>query len=249
MRDNVRLAVICGLCVLLGLGLGFSLAATFWSRLLAGINDPSLSNWLGFTGAVIGALATVAAGALAYIGVVYSHAASTRDAAVHRITGYLATIRNLYASWMELKDTPETDAGRDLKIHSLQGELQRPEITVALYDSILQEDQVAIFVFCNTLRVGLTSGHPHQHNAAGIALYIFDDVTRALTIRKRLLEEGNPLRKVQNTKFLAPDPYIAALSTGETAEVAAHKAWIYVEEGPVPVLAPPRLNAGADQGL
>ncbi|MCB4767959.1 hypothetical protein LGR54_05025 [Ancylobacter sp. Lp-2] len=246
MRENVRMAVICGLCVVLGLCLGFAVAATFWSQLLAGINSNALSNWLGFTGAVIGALATVTAGALAYIGVVYSHAASTRDAAIHRITGYLATLRNLYASWMELKDTPETDPSRDLKVHTLQSELLRPEVTVALYDSILQEDQVAIFVFCNTLRVGLTNGHPHQHNAAGLALYIFDDVTRALTIRKRLLEEGNPLRKVQGTKFLVPAPYIKALSSGETADVAAKKAWVYAEpQDRQPAELPAQLTAGA----
>lgn len=245
MRENVRMAVICGLCVVLGLGLGFAIAATFWDRLLLGINSNALSNWLGFTGAVIGALATVTAGALAYIGVLYSHAASTRDAAIHRITGYLATIRNLYASWLELKDTPDTDPNRALKVHTLQADLQRPEINVALYDSILQEDQVPIFVFCNTLRVGLTAGHPHQHNAAGIALYIFDDVTRALTIRKRLLEEGNPIRKVQNTRFLIPEPYIKALSSGETADVAARKAWIYTEQGQEPAVIPAQLPASA----
>ncbi|WP_188583571.1 hypothetical protein [Azorhizobium oxalatiphilum] len=217
---------MCFLAVLVGLGLGFALAATFWGRLVGSINSESLSNWLGFTGAVIGALATVTAGALAYVGVLYSHAASTRDGAIHRITGYLATIRNLYSRWLEMKDTPDSDPDRLMKIHTLHGELQRPEITVALYDSILQEDQVAIFVFCNTLRVALTDGHPHQQNAAEIALYIFDDVTRALTIRKRLLEEGNPLHKVQNTKFLKPEPYIKALSSGEKSELAARKAWV-----------------------
>lgn len=245
MKENVRMAIICSLCVVLGLGLGFALAATFWERLLAGINNDSLANWFGFTGAVIGALATVTAGALAYVGVLYSHAASTRDAAIHRITGYLATIRNLYASWLELKDMPETDPNRPLKVHTLQSELQRPEITVALYDSILQEDQVPVFVFCNTLRVALTAGHPHQHNAAGIALYIFEDVTRALTIRKRLLEEGSPLKKVQNTKFLTPEPYIKALSDGQTADIAARRAWVYVEQGQEPTALPPQLAAGA----
>ncbi|MGU3494074.1 hypothetical protein ACLBXM_08530 [Xanthobacteraceae bacterium A53D] len=226
MKDGLRTAIFCALAVMLGIGLGFVLAATFWGRLVSGINDADLSNWLGFTGAVIGALATVTAGGLAYIGVLYSHAASTRDGAVHRITGYLATIRNLYSSWLEMKDMPEDDPDRLMKIHTLQSELQRPEITVALYDAILQEDQVAIFVFCNTLRVALTNGHPHQQNAAGIALYIFEDVTRALTIRKRLLEEGNAVQKVKNTKFLRPEPYIKALSSGETAELEARKAWV-----------------------
>lgn len=230
MKENVRLAVICGLCVALGLALGFALAATFWGRLVDSINSEAVSNWLGFTGAVMGALATVTAGALAYLGVLYAHSAGTRDAAIYRITGYLATIRNLYASWMELKDTPDSDSDRALKVHTLQSDLQRPEINVALYDSVLQEDQVAIFVFCNTLRVGLTAGHPHQHNATEIALFIFDDVTRALTIRKRLLEEGTSLHKVQSTKFLRPEPYIKALSSGQTDDLAAKKAWVYVEE-------------------
>jgi len=244
MKENVRLAVICGLCVAFGLGLGFILAATFWNRLTVAINSDALANWLGFTGAVIGALATVAAGALAYLGVLYGHAASTRDDAVHRITGYLAIIRNLYASWMELKDMPATDPNHGLKLHTLQSELQRPEITVALYDSILQEDQVAIFVFCNTLRVALTQGHPHQNNAAAMALYIFDDVTRALTIRKRLLEEGTPLRKVQNTKFLVPQPYIKALSDGQTDDLAAKKAWVYTEQGEDAANMPPQVAIG-----
>ncbi len=226
MKDGLRTTVICCLAVLVGIGLGFALAATFWGRLVSSINSDSLSNWLGFTGAVIGALATVTAGALAYIGVLYSHAATTRDGAVHRITGYLAIIRNLYSRWLEMKDAPGTDPDRAMKVHTLHGELQRPEITVALYDSILQEDQVAIFVFCNTLRVALTDGHPHQRNAAEIALYIFDDVTRALTIRKRLLEEGNPLHKVQNTKFLTAEPYIKALSSGDKQELDARKAWV-----------------------
>ena len=227
MKENVRTAVICGLGMLVGVVLGVALAATFWTRLLVALDVNALSDWFGFTGAVIGALATVTAGALAYIGVLYSHAASTRDAAIHRITGYLAIIRNLYSSWMEMRDTAEADANRILKVHTLQSELQRPEITVALYDSILQEDQVAVFVFCNTLRVALTNGHPHQHNAMQIALYIFEDVTRALTIRKRLLEEGNSLRKVQNTKFLTPEPYIKALSSGDLADLAARKAWVH----------------------
>ncbi|WP_428031810.1 hypothetical protein [Ancylobacter sp.] len=231
MKDNFRMAVIGAACALLGIGIGFALAATFWDRLLVGINDANLSNWLGFTGAILGALATVTAGALAYLGVLYNHSASTRDDAVHRITGYLATLRNLYASWLELKDMAETDPNRPLKMHTLQSELVRPEITVALYDSILQEDQVPVFVFCNTLRVALTTGHPHQHNAAAIALFIFEDVTRALTIRKRLLEEGTPLRKVQGTKFLTPEPYIQALSDGQTNALAAKKAWVYIEPG------------------
>lgn len=237
MKDSFRTAIIAAACVLLGIGIGFALAATFWDRLLVGINNANLSNWLGFTGAILGALATVTAGALAYLGVLYSHSASTRDDAVHRITGYLATLRNLYAGWLELKDMPEADPNRPLKIHTLQSELVRPEITVALYDSILQEDQVPVFVFCNTLRVALTSGHPHQRNAAAIALYIFEDVTRALTIRKRLLEEGTPLRKVQGTRFLTPEPYIKALSDGQTGELAAKKAWVFVEPGqPSPAL-------------
>ncbi len=231
MKDNVRVVIIALATLLLGIGIGFALAASFWDRLLVGINDANVSNWLGFTGAILAALATVTAGALAYLGVLYSHSASTRDDAVHRITGYLATLRNLYASWLELKDMPEADPSRPLKIHTLQSELVRPEITVALYDSILQEDQVPVFVFCNTLRVALTAGHPHQHNAAAIALYIFEDVTRALTIRKRLLEEGTPLRKVQGTKFLTPEPYVKALSDGQTEELRAKKAWVYVESG------------------
>lgn len=240
MKDGIRTAVICLLGVLLGVGLGFALAATVWERLVDTIHRDDLSNWLGFTGAIIGALATVTAGALAYVGVLYSHAASTRDGAIHRITGYLAVIRNLYSGWMEMKATPDGDPDRMMKIHTLQSELQRPEITVALYDSILQEDQVAIFVFCNTLRVALTHGHPHQHNAEGIALYIFEDVTRALTIRKRLLEEGNPLHKVQGTKFLRPEPYIKALSTGETAELAARKAWVaHAPDAPDAILPQP----------
>ncbi|TCK30961.1 hypothetical protein EV667_1066 [Ancylobacter aquaticus] len=245
MKDSFRMAVIGTACVLLGIGIGFALAATFWHRLVLGINDANLSNWLGFTGAILGALATVTAGALAYLGVLYSHAASTRDDAVHRITGYLATLRNLYANWLELKDMPDADPSRPLKMHTLQSELVRPEITVALYDSILQEDQVPVFVFCNTLRVALTAGHPHQHNAAAIALYIFEDVTRALTIRKRLLEEGNSLRKVQGTKFLTPEPYIKALSDGQTDELAAKKAWVFVEPGQSPSALPGQLAAEA----
>lgn len=243
MKDSLRMVAIGAVGMLLGVVLGFVLAATFWDRLLVGINSDNLSNWLGFTGAILGAMATVTAGALAYLGVLYSHSASTRDDAVHRITGYLATLRNLYASWLELKDMPEADPNRPLKIHTLQSELVRPEITVALYDSILQEDQVPVFVFCNTLRVALTTGHPHQHNAAAIALYIFEDVTRALTIRKRLLEEGNPLRKVQETKFLTPEPYINALSDGRTEGLAAKKAWVYAEPGQASPALPEQFPA------
>ncbi|WP_371344749.1 hypothetical protein [Ancylobacter sp. IITR112] len=229
MKDSVRIVIIALANVLLGICIGFALAASFWDRLLVGINDANISNWLGFTGAILAALATVTAGALTYIGVLYSHSASTRDDAVRRITGYLATLRNLYANWLELKDMPESDTSRPLKVHTLESELVRPEVTVALYDSILQEDQVPVFVFCNTLRVALTAGHPHQHNAAAIVLYIFEDVTRALTIRKRLLEEGTPLRKVQGTKFLTPEPYIKALSDGQTQDLAAKKAWVFAE--------------------
>lgn len=240
MKDNIRIAIVGVACVLLGIGIGFAVAASFWDRLLVGINEGHRSDWLGFTGAILGALATVTAGALAYLGVLYSHSVSTRDDAVRRITGYLATLRNLYASWLELKDMPDEDPNRQLKIHTLQSELVRPEVTVALYDSILQEDQVPVFLFCNTLRVALTSGHPHQKNATAIALYIFDDVTRALTIRKRLLEEGAPIRKVQGTKFLTPGPYVKALSDGQTDELAAKKAWVFVEPGqPVSALPGP----------
>lgn len=238
MKDSVRIVIFALANVLLGICVGFALAASFWDRLLVGINDANISNWLGFTGAILAALATVTAGALAYLGVLYSHSASTRDDAVHRITGYLAGLRNLYASWLELKDMPETDPSRPLKVHTLQSELVRPEVTVALYDSILQEDQVPVFVFCNTLRVALTNGHPHQHNAMAIVLFIFEDVTRALTIRKRLLEEGTALRKVQGTKFLTPEPYIKALSSGQTDELAAKKAWVYVEPGEAPPVLP-----------
>ncbi|MDR6334510.1 hypothetical protein GGQ86_002992 [Xanthobacter flavus] len=244
MRDGLGAALICCLGVVIGVVLGFALAATFWDQLVGAINENQLSNWLGFTGAVLGALATVTAGALAYVGVLYGHAASNRDAAVHRITGYLATIRNLYSTWMEMRDTADTDPNRLMKIDTLRSQLQRPDITVALYDSILQEDQVAIFVFCNTLRVALTHGHPHQHNAADIALYIFEDVTRALTIRKRLLEEGKPLREVQSTKFLRPDPYIKALSSGQTDELAAHKAWVNFAPAVTADPLPAQLVAG-----
>ncbi|MEP9366324.1 hypothetical protein [Xanthobacter sp. VNH20] len=238
MKDVFRVVILGAACVLLGIGIGFAVAATFWDRLLLGINDAHRSDWLGFTGAVLGALATVTAGGLAYLGVLYSHSVSTRDDAVHRITGYLATLRNLYASWLELKDMPEEDPNRLLKIHTLQSQLVRPEVAVALYDSILQEDQVPVFLFCNTLHVALTHGHPHQHNAAAIALYIFEDITRALTIRKRLLEEGMPLRKVQGTKFLTPQPYIKALSDGQTDELAAKKAWVFTEPGQPPAAVP-----------
>lgn len=230
MKDALKALMVGILCMAIGVGLGFALAATFWDRLLVTINDDKLSNWLSFTGAMLGALATVTAGGLAYLGVLYSHAAGNRDAAVRRITGYLATIREIYAAWLDLKSVPETDPDRTLKAHSLQSQLHRTDILTSLYDSILQEDQSAIFIFCNTLRVGLTTGHPHQKNANEIALYIFDDVTRALTIRKRLLEEGASIKKIQGTKFLTPDPYLKALSSGETADLIAKKAWVYADD-------------------